>query len=183
MDVRIDAARGHDLSLARNHLGSRADHHPRRDARHHVGIARLADLDDPPATNTDIRLDNSPVIHDDRAGDHQVEGLIGRRCTTGLPHPVPQDFPAAEFRFLAVDGEIALNLDKQIGIGETDPVSRGRAIKVGILFAGNSQSSVRRRAVGETRAQRADHYHRELNDARRQGARPSAADEQRPVRL
>ena len=52
-----------------------------------------------------------------------------------LPHAVADHLAAAEFHLLAVNGEILLHLDDEIGIGEPNAVSGGGAEHVGINAA------------------------------------------------
>ena len=62
VDVRVDAAGRDDQPLAGDGLGRDADDHARRDARHHVGVAGLADAGDAPALDADVGLvDAGPV--------------------------------------------------------------------------------------------------------------------------
>ena len=138
MHVRINAAGGHNLPFARNHLGSRTNHHPRCNAGHHIRVAGFPDANDPSAANADIGLDNSPMIQNDRAGDDQVEGFVGGGRAGGLPHSVSYDLSAAKFCFFAVYGKIAFNFNKKVSVREPYPVAGGWAIKIGVLFAGNS---------------------------------------------
>ena len=56
----------------------RADHQVRVDAVHDVGVAGLAERDDPAVADADVGLDDAPVVEDDRAGDHEVGRALGR---------------------------------------------------------------------------------------------------------
>ena len=49
-----------------------------------------------------------------------------------LAHAVADHLAAAELHFLAVDGEVALDLDEQVGVGEAHAVAGGGAEHVGI---------------------------------------------------
>jgi hypothetical protein len=74
-----------------------------RHARLDVRIAGLADAGDAAALDGDVGLDDSPVVDDQRVGDHRV-GDFGSRLLA-LPHAVADDLAAAELDLLAVDGE------------------------------------------------------------------------------
>ena len=52
-----------------------------------VGIAGLADADDPAVPDADVGLDDAPVVDDQRVGDHQVERAAGgaSRCDCPMP--------------------------------------------------------------------------------------------------
>ncbi len=130
MDVRVEPAGGEDLALAGDHFGRRADDdgHARLD----VGIARLADGDDPAVLQPDIGLDDAGHrIDDQRVGDHRID-RPARARHLALAHAVADHLAAAELHLLAIGGEIALDLDEQLGIGKTHLVARGRAEHVGI---------------------------------------------------
>jgi hypothetical protein len=71
------------------------------------------------------------MIDDQRVGDHGVDRALfagGLR----LPHAVTDHLAAAEFHLLAVDGEILLDLDDQIGVCKAHVVAGGRAEHVGV---------------------------------------------------
>ena len=73
MDVRVDAAGSHDRALAGDDLGAGADHDI--DARLYIRVASLADFRDESVLEADIGFDDSPVIDDQRVGDHRVGDL------------------------------------------------------------------------------------------------------------
>src|SRR6185503_17601590 len=108
MDVAVETAGGKDLALARDHIGTGADDDG--DARLNIGIARLADRADIAFLDRDVGLDDAPVIDNQRVGDDGV----GRALLVGrlrLAHAVSDHLAAAEFYFLAIGGEILLDLD------------------------------------------------------------------------
>src|SRR5258705_1024190 len=121
MDMRIDAARSDEHAFARNDLGRRAD-----DDRHgglDVGIARLADAGDAPVLDPDVGFYDAPVIDDQCVGDYCVCTLPG--ITLALAHAVTDHFAAAELHFLAVDREIFLDFNDEIGIRQTHAIAGG----------------------------------------------------------
>src|SRR5439155_1103760 len=79
--------------------------HPRRDTRHHVGVAGLADADDAAGAHADVGFVNSAEIDNQCICDHQVERVGG---AGHLAHPLAQHFAAAELALVAVDGVVAL---------------------------------------------------------------------------
>jgi hypothetical protein len=129
MDMAVEPARRQDAPLARDHLGSRP--HDDGDPGLRVGIARLADGMDAPVAQADIRLVDAGPVHDQRIGDDRIHGPA-RAGDLRLPHPVADHLAPAELDLLAIDGQVALDLDDQIGIGQPQPVARGRAIHGGI---------------------------------------------------
>ena len=96
-----------------------------------VGISGLANAGDPAVLQTDIGLDDAPVIDDQRIGDHGVDRAFGAR-TLALSHAVADHLAAAELHLLAIEGEILLHLDDEIGVGQADAVTRGRAEHLGV---------------------------------------------------
>src|SRR6185295_3688156 len=93
VNVRVDAARGDDHALARDHFGACADRNG--DGGLDVRVARLADLPDFPALDADVGLDDAPVVHNQRVGDDGV-GDLGRE-QLALAHAVADHLAAAEF--------------------------------------------------------------------------------------
>src|SRR5439155_14083393 len=115
VDVRIDAARGDDAYFARDDLGGGSHGHPRSDARLDVRVPRLAHADDAAAAHADIALDDAPVIEHDGVGDDEVEHALARGGAGGLAHAVANHLAAPELDLVAVDGEVALDLDEELG--------------------------------------------------------------------
>ena len=135
MDVAVDAAGGEDLALAGDDLGARADDDV--DARLHVRVAGLADPGDAAVRDPDVGLDDAPVIDDQRVGDHGVDRALGL-ASLRLAHAVADHLAAAELHLLAVDGEVALDLDDQLGVGQAHAVAGGGAEHVGIGASGDA---------------------------------------------
>ena len=133
MDVGVEAAGGEDLALARDHFGAGPDDDG--DAGLDVRIAGLADGRDEPVLQADVGLDDPPVVEDDGVGDDGVDGAarVGR---LRLPHAVADHLAAAELHLLAVSGEILLDLDDELGVGEADAVAGRRAEHLGVVRAG-----------------------------------------------
>ncbi len=136
MDVGVDAAGGDDHALGRDDLGARADDDVH--ARLHVGVAGLADGRDAAAAQADVGLDDAPVVDDQRVGDDAVDRLGRARAVDGLAlaHAVADGLAAAELHLLAVaagrEGEVLLDLDDQVGVGQPDAVAGGGAEHFGI---------------------------------------------------
>ena len=135
VDVRVEAAGGEDPPLAGDDLGARAD-----DDRHAwlgVGVAGLADRGDPPVPQPDVGLVDAGPVEDQRVGDDRVDRALGARGLR-LAHAVADRLAAAELHLLAVDGQVALDLDDQLGVGEPHPVAGGRPVHVGVGDAGDA---------------------------------------------
>ena len=60
------------------------------------------------------------MVDDDRIGDHQVERSLGSSRTRALPHPVANNFAAAERDLVAVRSKIPLDFDDQLSVGQPD---------------------------------------------------------------
>ena len=76
------------------------------------------------------------AVDDQRVGDDGVDRAAGAGHLA-LAHAVADHLAAAELHLLAIDGEILLDLDEQLGVGEANLVARGRAEHLGIGSAGN----------------------------------------------
>ncbi len=59
-----------------------------------------------------------------------------------LPHAVADHLAAAELHLLAIGGEILLDLDEKLGVGEPHPVAGGGAEHVGVGGAGERGAGV-----------------------------------------
>src|SRR6185312_762895 len=147
MDVAVDAARGDDLALTRDRLGTRADDdgHARLD----IGIAGLADADDAAVPEADVGFHDPPMVEDQRVGDHGIHRALRPRALA-LAHAVADHLAAAELHLLAVDRVILLDLDEEIGVGEPHLVADGRAEHAGIGGARDARRAfVRRPDLGD----------------------------------
>src|SRR6185295_19954572 len=74
MDVGVEATGGENLSFARDHLGARADDDG--DVWLNVGIAGFADSGDAAFLETDVGLDDAPVVDDQRIGNDGVDRAL-----------------------------------------------------------------------------------------------------------
>ncbi len=133
VDVAVDTAGGDDHPFAGDDLGAAAD--ADRHAGLDVRIAGLADAGNGAALDGDIGLDDSPVVDDQRIGDHRVRHFGSELLA--LPHAVADDLAAAELDLLAVDREIVLDGDPQLGIGEANAIADGRAEHLGVGLTRN----------------------------------------------
>ena len=133
MDVRVDAARGEDHAFAGDDFRRRAD------GDGHVGlnvrVTRLADGSDAAILQAHIRLDDAPVVEDQRVGDQRIDDI--RSAQLALAHAIADHLAAAELHLFAVGGEILLDLDPQVGVGQAHLVADGGAEHVGVGLAGN----------------------------------------------
>src|SRR5207244_1763937 len=123
--------------------------------RHDVGVARLADADDPAVANADVGLHDPPVIDDDDVGDDRVERAGRSRGARRLAHAVTNDLAAAELRFLTRHREIALDADQELRVRQPRAIARRRAVEVGVLPARHpdrheDRSHSRRRAIASS---------------------------------
>ena len=132
MNVRVDAAGGQYQTFGGHRLGGGADDHVRRDARHHVGIAGLADAGDAPVLHPDVGLVDAGPIDDERVGDHQIERALVADAGS-LSHAVAQYFAAAELALVAVHGVIALHLGHQIRVAEPDAIAFCGTVNIGVV--------------------------------------------------
>ena len=104
------------------------------DAGLDVGIAGLADGGDEPVLQADVGFDDPPMVEDDGVGDDGVDGAP-RVGGLRLPHAVADHLAAAELHLLAVSGEILLDFDHELGVGEADAVAGRGAEHLGVMGA------------------------------------------------
>ncbi len=137
MNVGVDAAGGDDAAFARDDFGRRADDHAGRDALLNAGIAGVAEADDAPILDPDVRLDDAlHGVEHERVGDDQVERLrIG--CRRRLSHAIADHFAAAKFHFVATRArfrdQIPLDFDEQLGVRQPHLIAHGGTEHLGIL--------------------------------------------------
>jgi hypothetical protein len=124
--VGVDRAGGHDQPGAVHELGRRSDDQCRVDAVHDVGVAGLADPDEPPVADADVGLDDAPVVEHHDVGHHQIRRAPGTRGVR-LALRLPAGLATTEDGLVAPDAVILLDLDEQIGVGQAQPVAGRRA--------------------------------------------------------
>jgi hypothetical protein len=131
----VDGTGRQDPPVARDDLGLRADHQVRVHPVHGVRVARLADAGDPAVADTDVGLDDPPVVDDHRTRDDRVRGAVCARSTR-LAHGLADDLATAEHGLVTgasgTAGTVLLDLDQQIGVGEPDAVTGGGPEQVGV---------------------------------------------------
>ncbi len=133
MDVGVDATRGEDLALTGDDLGRHADRDV--DALLDVGVAGLADGEDPAVPQADVGLVDARVVDDQRVGDDGVGDVLRPRDPGVLTHAVADHLAATEHGLVTVDGEVALHLREQVGVAEADGIAGGGAVEFDVLAA------------------------------------------------
>ncbi len=133
MHVGVDAAGGENHAFTSDHFGAGADGHGH--ARLDVRVAGFADRVNAAVLQTDVGLDDAPVVDDQRIGDQGVHHLMGEQLALALA--IADHLAAAEFHFFAINGEVLLDFDEQIGVGQADLVTDGGAVHVGVGLSGN----------------------------------------------
>src|SRR5205823_19276 len=61
------------------------------------------------------------------------ERAVGARGAGRLPHPVAEHLAAAELRLLPRSGQIPLDEDEQLRVGQPNPVAHGRPVELRVL--------------------------------------------------
>ena len=100
----------------------------------------MTDTDDYPVLDADVRLDDAEEgIEQKRVGDDEIERFRVERGGR-LSHAVTNDLAAAEFDFVAIASslgdEVALDLNEEIGIRETDTIADRGTEHLDVLPAG-----------------------------------------------
>ncbi len=134
VDVAVDRPGGEDPALTGEDLGRRADHQVGVDAVGDVGVAGLAERDDPTVAHADVGLDHAPLVEHEDVGDHEVDGRAG-----GLTHRLADDLAATEHRLVARSRAAAVRSSvgeiEQVGVAEPDPVADRRPVERGVALA------------------------------------------------
>ena len=133
--VGVDGSRREDVALAGDGLGAGAHHDVH--TRLGVGVPGFADRHDAAIAQADIGLHDPPPIEDQGVGDHRVHRPVGAGGL-GLTHPIADHLAAAELHLIAVNGEILLHLEDQLGVGEAQAVAGGGAVGLGVGAAGDA---------------------------------------------
>ena len=124
VNVRVNAAGGDDHAFAADDLCPGADDDVH--ARLHVRVAGFADAGDAAVFQTDVGLDDAPVVHDQRVGHDGVDSALRARGLR-LRHAVADGLAAAKLDFFAVAAGaqrvVSLDLDRQIGVGQSQAVA------------------------------------------------------------
>ena len=107
VDMRVDAAGRHDPALTGNDFGSGTDDDV--DAVLRIGIAGLANRTDLAVADTDVGLDDTPVVENQCIGYYRIHHILGDALT--LPHTVADHLTATKFDFVAVGSVILFNFD------------------------------------------------------------------------
>src|SRR5207247_893639 len=89
---------------------------------------RLTGNADAAVTDADVGLHDPPVVHDDGVGDDDVEDAVGPGRPRRLTHPVADHLATAELRLLTSHGQVALDADQELGVGETHAVAGRRTV-------------------------------------------------------
>src|SRR5229473_5679649 len=129
MDMYVDATSSDNLTFAGDHLGSRSYYYG--DVGLHIGITSFAQGGNASVPNCNIGLHNSPVIENQRVGDDRINRALSAG-TLRLTHAVADDFPASELHLLAIDREVLLHLDDEVGVREAHLVADRWAKHLGI---------------------------------------------------
>mmetsp|Transcript_32922 Transcript_32922/g.86977 ORF Transcript_32922/g.86977 Transcript_32922/m.86977 type:complete len:576 (+) Transcript_32922:30-1757(+) len=130
--VHVATAGSHDHLLGSDRLGVHADDHPRRHALHAIGVARLADANNPVALDADVRLDDAQLRVDDQGVGHHDVQRPGGVDAGGLAHALAQHLAAAELALVAVHRQVPLHLRDQARVSEGHLVTHGGAEEVRI---------------------------------------------------
>src|SRR6266508_4613645 len=131
----VDPAGRDDAALAGYDLGGGAHDQSLGHSRLDVGVPRLAHTHDAAPADAEIRLDDAPVVQDEGLGDDEVEHAVGGGGPRGLAHPVANHLAPAELHLVAVDGEVLLDLDQDVGVGEPHAIADRGTVEIRVLAA------------------------------------------------
>ena len=125
---------GHDLALAGDDFGCGANHDG--DPRLDIGVASFSDSGDPSIFDSDVCLDDAPVVDNECVGEYEVDDFGAG--SLALAHAVSNHLPTAERHLIPVDCEVLLHLDPEFGVGESNSVARRGSVKLCVCRARES---------------------------------------------
>jgi hypothetical protein len=80
------------------------------------------------------------MIQNDGVRDDGVDRVFRRPL--GLTHPISDYLATSKLYLFAIDGEVFFDLDNQVGIGQPDPVPKGRTEHFCIRLSGDLHRKV-----------------------------------------
>src|SRR5262252_7533624 len=124
MNVCVDSTGSDDLPFAGDHFSSWSNNYV--NLRLHIGITGFTDTCNASIFNSNVSLHDSPMIENQRIGNHSIDGTLATRPLR-LAHAIANDFPPSELHLVAVDREILLYFDDDVGVREAHLVANGWA--------------------------------------------------------
>src|SRR4029077_6199503 len=140
VNVGVDPPGRDNLAFPGDDLGSGANDDI--DVRLHVRITGLAYRGDMSAPDSDISLDDSPMIENECVGDDRIHGSFGPGALR-LTHAVANHFPAPEPHLLAIGRVVLLHLNGKIRVREADSVPNRRPEYLGVGGAAHDMGHFR----------------------------------------
>ena len=132
MYMTVKTSSREDFSLTRNNFSAWTD------VNIYIGLCIWVPCfsysADTAVAQRNISFVNAGVVQDKRICDYSV----GRACSSrglGLPHTVANDFATAKFHLFSIDGQIALNFDHKLCIGQSQFVARGWPIHPRVVIS------------------------------------------------
>ena len=119
VNMRINTACSENTVLTSDDLCAGSNHNI--NARLRIRIARFTDGVNPPIFQSDVCLDNSPMVDDHRIGNHGIDSDLARGLA--LPHPITDDLSPTKFHLITVVGSIRFDLDPKRCICESKAIS------------------------------------------------------------
>ena len=135
MDMRIDSARCHDKIFSCEGFRRRSHRHAGRHAVHNVRISGFSDSFDFSVLDSDIRLNDTVYIHDQRIGNHQIQISVRAFRLHRLSHTITDGLSAAEFYFVSISGIILLHFYYKACVGQTHLIAHSGAVHGRIFTA------------------------------------------------
>ena len=136
--VAVDRPGGEDATLARQHLGGRADDQLGVHAVGDVGVAGLAQGHDAAVADADVGLHHAPVVEHEHVGDDEVDGGPQWPAPSTRGSPCRRRTPPRRPGRAAAHGEVLGGGDEQVGVAEADPVADRGAVQLGVALAARS---------------------------------------------
>src|SRR5260370_36813747 len=143
MEMGIKPARCHNHLFAGNVCSTRPNDD--RNPRLNIRISGFSNSRNPAVLYPEISFNDSEMVNDNGIRNDRVSRVL--RGPLRLAHPISNYLATAKLDLFSVNGEVLLNLNNEIGIGQPDSVSHGRAEHFRVCLSGKLHRKVDRKST------------------------------------
>ena len=134
MNVRIDSSCSYNHILCRNHFRTNAYYHIRSYTVHDIWVSCFPDAYNNAILNSNICFYNSPMVHNHRIGNDQIQHVFCRSCRV-LSHAITNNFSTTKYQFITINGIIFFYFNPKGSVRQTDFISCCWAVITCIFFS------------------------------------------------
>ena len=115
------------------HFRRSTNNHIGRNAIHRVRISSLANADNTPVFDANIRFHDAPMVENNNICYQKIQNTLVPTRRRRLSHTITNGFTATEFTFVAIDREVFFNFNNQFSIAQTDAIARRWTEHIGVF--------------------------------------------------